>query len=161
LSAPPVQPIVEVTPDEYLGFAQPAVPAERDWALRENVFITLVESFYGGGTVALSTVVPSGTPHLFDLRGHVRAVDESQTRLVVEAFVDRVSDDDFVREVWVSERPPMEVIARVAERDLDQELRLHAVFVDLTSELDDPSLGDLTLIVTPLETDDAKLVHSK
>jgi hypothetical protein len=94
-------------------------------------------------------------------REYVRAQNMQEARLLAESFLGYVSAYPFVEKVWAVWEPDFTLTVAVADDDLEQELHLRALFVELVSRTSDISRGDLEVVPTADEPEDAELLFSR
>lgn len=133
-------------------------PGVSDFPLPPNYARDLLLGSYTQSVVffaPLAFTEPSlDQPLPIDARDRLKAGDLIELEDVASAFAEHAARRPFVQEVWASgDHDEITVVA--SEHDLDQELHLHAIFIDLaTSTLSDPARGELTVVTAPWEPED-------
>jgi hypothetical protein len=79
-----------------------------------------------------------------------RHVDREETRLL-DAFVTRAGELPVVRQIWIGAGESLDMTVVVSEHDLLDELRVAAMFQELSASTSRPSCGELAFVVEPYE----------
>jgi hypothetical protein len=157
LSQVEYQPIVGETVaaylhDEWEGFVGYSSALPLPDAIRRVLYGAAVGR-PGIFSVPLASTHPGLLQPLPHARGLVKAAEVAELRGLAARFTERAASAPFVSEIWVN-HDYSEVVAVVDEPNFEEELRLHAVFVELASTLSDASLGDLMIVYMPWTPDE-------
>lgn len=113
-----------------------------DWSAPVYIGSTATSYLIFQGPLATTTPEFDAARAGFELR-QVRLAEQ---RRFIDSFVQRAREIEPQVSIWAKYDPEL-VVSVVAEEpcDLDRELALHAVFIALARELDDPGTGDLVI----------------
>jgi hypothetical protein len=90
-------------------------------------------------------------------RESMRQIELRRQEQLLRAFVERARNQPLVLEVWATHDPSLDVTVVVAERDLEAELRLYAIFREVAAAAGDKAMGDLAVLPAPFEPEGADL----